>query len=170
VAADCIRRAHSDPSLRSLAGPRCPVLGERWDAGKSDTPITESGGDGGEAAEPVPQECICNDECSGRLTCTPGTYGPEDTGGGPLDPNTGLRRWYEPEPEAAAGAGTVTSTWADILFGHWSAIEEDLLVHRGIDVESGILDARSWRWLKARISGLTDDPTTRLHAALTKAA
>lgn len=63
----------------------------------------------------------------------------------------------------------MTRTWAGLLTDHWAEIEEDLLTLRGIDIESGILDTRSWRWLKARITGLTDDPSTRTHAALTKA-
>lgn len=43
-------------------------------------------------------------------------------------------------------------TWGD-LFDHWVAIELDLQ-DRGIDVESGILRERTWRWLSWRILDL----------------
>lgn len=37
---------------------------------------------------------------------------------------------------------------------HWQLIEADLHETYGIDVESGILRARTWRWLQIRIVGL----------------
>ncbi|WLP90259.1 hypothetical protein [Gordonia sp. NB41Y] len=39
-----------------------------------------------------------------------------------------------------------------MLLDHWSAIELDLQT-AGIDVESGILAERTWRWLELRIIG-----------------
>lgn len=39
---------------------------------------------------------------------------------------------------------------------HWSLAECDLHEVFGIDVESGILDDRSWRWLQTRLSDLVD--------------
>ena len=37
----------------------------------------------------------------------------------------------------------------------------------GIDLgESGLLDDRSWRWLRVRIAGLVSVGESRLHAAL----
>ncbi|WP_196248721.1 hypothetical protein [Rhodococcoides fascians] len=40
----------------------------------------------------------------------------------------------------------------------------------GIDLESGILRERSWRWFQVRIVGLITDPTSRLHRVLTASA
>lgn len=44
-------------------------------------------------------------------------------------------------------------TWEKLL-GQWPLIEADLHDTYGIDVESGILHERSWRWLQIRIGGL----------------
>ena len=55
-------------------------------------------------------------------------------------------------------------TWADILT-HWDCIELDLDT-AGHDVESGILDSRSWRWLKLRIQHYASTPGTQLWDAL----
>ena len=119
-------------------------------AGKSDTPIPEAGTDGG--ADP-------ND------LSAPGTYEPDDPGGGPYDPATGLREWYRIEPEKLKRA-RVERTITDCLH-HWGDIELDLQ-DLGIDIESGVLQARTWRWLRLRIQGLAAEPSTRLHKALQK--
>lgn len=58
--------------------------------------------------------------------------------------------------------------WSHILT-HWLDIELDLQ-QAGVDVESGILRERSWRWLELRIADLASTPTTRLYRALRKAA
>jgi hypothetical protein len=50
---------------------------------------------------------------------------------------------------------------------HWAAIENDL-ADRGIDIDTPVLHQRSWRWLRTRITDLTNTPGTRLHTALTK--
>ncbi|MFD8611082.1 hypothetical protein [Streptomyces sp. NPDC059631] len=45
-------------------------------------------------------------------------------------------------------------TWRQIL-DEWPLIEADLHDQYGIDVEApGLLQARSWRWLRVRILGL----------------
>lgn len=49
----------------------------------------------------------------------------------------------------------VPVTWGDVL-GQWAAIECDLHEVFGIDVESGVLSHRTWRWLRIRIEGLLD--------------
>ena len=36
----------------------------------------------------------------------------------------------------------------------------------GVDVESGILADRTWRWFNVRMSAIINDPSTRLHAAI----
>ncbi|NKR94331.1 hypothetical protein GS483_19595 [Rhodococcus hoagii] len=51
------------------------------------------------------------------------------------------------------------------MLSAWLAIELDLQ-DQGIDVESGILRDRSWRWLHVRIIGLIADRKSRLRAAL----
>jgi hypothetical protein len=80
--------------------------------------------------------------------------------GGPIDPATGLREWYDPHPQGHAEDGY---TWAQIL-DHWHLIEADLHQLYGIDVESGILRARSWRWLRTRITGLLAADSRLAHA------
>lgn len=55
-------------------------------------------------------------------------------------------------------------TFGDI-FTHWNAAELDLHEVFGVDVESGILSHRSWRWLKIRLLDLLGSPT-RLAVAL----
>lgn len=57
--------------------------------------------------------------------------------------------------------------WSHILT-HWADIELDLQ-QVGVDVESGILRERSWRWLELRIADLASTPTTRLYRTLRKA-
>ncbi|WP_336881381.1 hypothetical protein [Rhodococcus globerulus] len=67
-------------------------------------------------------------------------------------------------PAAPAVAEDIRITWHDILSA-WIAIELDLQ-DQGIDVESGILRERSWRWLSTRIAGLIANKSSRLRAAL----
>lgn len=55
-------------------------------------------------------------------------------------------------------------TWIDIL-GEWASIELDFQ-DWNIDLESGVLKERSWRWLDRRIYGLIANPESRLHKAL----
>lgn len=80
----------------------------------------------------------------------------------------GVRAWfrdlsYAPSAQAKKSK-QFTASWADIL-GHWSHIELDLH-DQGIDVESGVLEQRTWRWLQLRILGLLSTPSSRLHRAL----
>jgi len=74
---------------------------------------------------------------------------PDPYGRGEFDPETGLSEWYD-YPEGHAETGGLT--WAKILT-HWNLIEADLQ-DAGIDIDSGILKRRTWRWLAVRISGL----------------
>ncbi|RLL70308.1 hypothetical protein D7M15_09090 [Streptomyces sp. Z26] len=56
-------------------------------------------------------------------------------------------------------------TWAQLL-EQWPLIETDLHAEYGIDVGSGILRARTWRWLRVRIAGLlTADTRVARHFA-----
>lgn len=48
--------------------------------------------------------------------------------------------------------------WSLIL-EHWGDIECDLHEKFNIDVESGILRQRTWRWLRMRITDLTTQPS-----------
>jgi len=79
---------------------------------------------------------------------------PDIYGRGDYDPETGLSDWYD-YPE---GHGKPGLKWSEIL-KHWNAIEADLQ-DAGIDLSSGILRARSWRWLQVRIIGLIGKPPT----------
>lgn len=81
---------------------------------------------------------------------TPGAYGDDDPGGGPYDPETGLRDWYD-ESETGNNEGAVS--WETILT-HLPQTFVDLHFFYGIDVESGILHERSWGWLETRIVSL----------------
>ncbi|MGW6658834.1 hypothetical protein [Rhodococcus sp. NPDC055024] len=55
-------------------------------------------------------------------------------------------------------------SWPDIL-GEWASIELDFQ-DWNIDLESGVLKERSWRWMNRRIFGLVANPESRLHKAL----
>ena len=98
----------------------------------------------------------------------PGAYGDDDEGGGPYNPDTGIRDWYgdpdatdtAPEPEEEP----VSVGWDKIL-DNWDSVETDLHERFGIDVESGILHQRTWRWMRIRINDLIDQPS-RLRRAL----
>ena len=57
-------------------------------------------------------------------------------------------------------------TWEDILH-RWALLELDLQ-DRGIDIESGVLHERSYRWLQLRGTDIAQTPGTRTHAALTE--
>ncbi|EOI0552173.1 hypothetical protein ACMF9N_001830, partial [Campylobacter jejuni] len=99
----------------------------------------------------------------------PGAYGPDDPGGGPYDPETGLRDWYAPQTNAPGAPGQKEEpvpqiTLVDVLT-HWIPITLDLHERFGVDTESGILHQRTWFWLKDRILDLLDSPS-RLRAAL----
>lgn len=76
-----------------------------------------------------------------------------------------MRDWYNDEPKRPK-PGQVERTLADCLH-RWSAIELDF-DDKHIDLESGVLHTRSWRWLRLRITDLAADPHSRLHKALTK--
>ena len=55
-------------------------------------------------------------------------------------------------------------SWVQIL-DEWPIVEADLHEHYGIDLDApGLLDARSWRWLRTRVLGLlsTDSRLNRL--------
>lgn len=71
-------------------------------------------------------------------------------GRGEYFPETDSWEWYEVPEERDPTRPRLT--WADLL-AQWPLIESDLL-DRQIDVESGVLDARSARWIRAAISGL----------------
>ena len=95
----------------------------------------------------------------------PGTYGPDDPGGGPLDPVSGVRQWYNdpsmaPRPVTSVGP---QATWIDI-FKHWDHVVLDLHEVYGTDVDSGVLHQRSWPWLELRIGGLLARDTRLAHA------
>lgn len=111
-------------------------------------------------------ECCCNGKCGGELTCLPGTYGPDDPGGGRYIERLGTRKWYNPPHLAPSARGRSNQPGARVdILAHWPLVELDLH-SRGIDVESDILHHRSWSWLQLRISDLLVDPTSRLYRTL----
>lgn len=97
----------------------------------------------------------------------PGFLGPDDPGGGPIGPG-GVRWWFNPPemaPNRAPGAQTGPRiSWRDIL-ACWPDIELDLQ-DRGIDLDSGVLDERPWRWLELRIRALATTRGTRLNRSI----
>ncbi|WP_416565052.1 hypothetical protein [Nocardia testacea] len=95
----------------------------------------------------------------------PGYLGPDDPGGGPIDPVSGLRLWFNPTEMAPSQTTAPTMPWRDIV-ACWLAIELDLHTVYGVDVDSGVLDQRPWRWLEVRIRDLMTRPGTRLHRAV----
>lgn len=84
-------------------------------------------------------------------------------GGGPYIEEMGIREWYHPPNSEQATPAEVKVQWVDIL-NAWGAVECDLQ-DKGIDVESGILHQRTWRWLNMRILDLINQPS-RLRRAL----
>lgn len=84
-------------------------------------------------------------------------------GGGKQDPETGLYEWYERPPGwEERPQGIPGLTWTKLL-EQWLLVEDDLHQVYGIDVATGILRERNWRWLRTRIVGLlsTDSRTSR---------
>lgn len=119
----------------------------------------------GSQAEDTPEEDHFLDGPYGKYDPRPYAYGDDDTGGGPYDPETGLRDWYAPTPaEADKPVGAQKISWLDIL-SEWAAIECDLHERFGVDVEGGDLQHRTWRWLRIRIEDLINQPS-RLRQAL----
>lgn len=88
-----------------------------------------------------------------------------DPGGGEYNEATGLRVWYFPQAQKEVAAAS-EHTWLAVL-GVWSAIELDLHERYQVDVESDVLDHRSWRWLALRIGGVVSTEGTRTFNALT---
>lgn len=92
----------------------------------------------------------------------PGYLGPDDPGGGPIDPVSGLRVWFNPTEMAPAQRRSPVMSWSDIL-KCWREVEADLHTVFGIDLDSGVLEQRPWRWLETRIADLATRPGTRLN-------
>ncbi|MEU3013342.1 DUF7426 family protein [Nocardia asteroides] len=95
----------------------------------------------------------------------PGYLGDDDPGGGPVDPVSGLRHWYNDPSMAPARTRTPIMQWADVL-ACWPEIQLDLHAVYGIDCGGPILDERPWSWLEIRIRDLATTPGTRLHRAI----
>lgn len=70
-----------------------------------------------------------------------------------------MRLWWAPTPTQGA-APTVTIGG---LLAQWDRVECDFQEHYGIDLSSGVLEHRSWRWFRVRLVGLlsTDSRTSR---------
>ena len=84
-----------------------------------------------------------------------GAAGPQ--GFGEVGP-TGLHRWYDVPGGSQAAGREEGHSWAAIL-RHWRYVEADLHETFGIDLdEPGLMQSRSWRWLKRRIEQLLTRP------------
>lgn len=66
-------------------------------------------------------------------------------GSGEVSPDSGLPRWID--------RPTGGPRWLELL-SWWTAIEADFQDTYGIDLEGGVLDTRTGRWLRVRILGL----------------
>ncbi|QFG13451.1 tail assembly chaperone [Gordonia phage Powerball] len=74
-------------------------------------------------------------------------------GGGDYNPVTGMRDWYYQSPPASTPTAQTAIPWSDLL-EQWTPITLDLHEVFGVDVESGVLQDRTWRWLENRIRDL----------------
>ncbi|QDH47619.1 tail assembly chaperone [Gordonia phage Madeline] len=82
----------------------------------------------------------------------PKAYGEDDPGGGDYDPVTGMRDWYS-VPRAPLSDTAARITWPEIL-EQWVFLAHDLFEVYGIDVESGILRERPWKWFEDKVIDL----------------
>lgn len=87
----------------------------------------------------------------------PGALGPDDPGGGPYDPELGIRRWYN---ETGPNPRALSVTWADLL-QRWDAVVCDFQQHYHLELDA-LLDCRHIGWLEARIAGLQEIPGSRI--------
>ncbi|QIS18528.1 DUF7426 family protein [Nocardia terpenica] len=152
------------------------LLGGAWDQldqlGADATVIALAGrtallhfGKGSDAAATFWNGEIHADSADETDTSAPGYLGPDDPGGGPIDPVTGLRHWFNPPEMAPANTAALTLSWREIL-SRWRELELDLHTVFGVDVNSGVLHERPWRWLEVRIRDIANTPGTRLHRAI----
>jgi hypothetical protein len=112
----------------------------------------------GEAVESIAAEPVLVDGPWGPYDPRPGAYGLDDPGGGPPDPTTGIRRWYNTDGPNSQGAPTVT--WADLL-ARWNSVVSDFQQYYHLDLEA-LLDDRHIGWLEARIAGLQEITGSRV--------
>lgn len=104
----------------------------------------------GQKASPKAAEPELLDSPYGLYDPTPGAYGEDDPGGGPYNPTTGLRDWYDDAP--APKDRTVTLSW-DRLIANWTSVVDDFQQYYGVDLDD-VLDTRTIAWLERRIDGL----------------
>ncbi|AUV61581.1 tail assembly chaperone [Gordonia phage MichaelScott] len=72
---------------------------------------------------------------------------------GDYDPVTGMRDWYAQSATTTAAPAEARVTWPEIL-EQWVSVTHDLHEVYGIDVESGILRERTWKWFEDKITDL----------------
>lgn len=87
---------------------------------------------------------------------------PDPHGRGQYNPETGLSEYYDYPDGKAPNSGL---RWDDV-YKHWNMIEADLQEVYGIDIESGVLGTRTYRWLIVRIAGLMSVERSRLRLTL----
>lgn len=77
----------------------------------------------------------------------PNAYFDGDPGGGAWVAEWGTRLWWNDSDETSG------LTWERIL-AHWEALEADFQETYNLDLDSGVLDTRTWRWFRVRVVGL----------------
>ena len=64
-----------------------------------------------------------------------------------------MRDWYAQSATATAAPAEARVTWPEIL-DQWVSVTHDLHEVYGIDVESGILRERTWKWFEDKVIDL----------------
>lgn len=64
-----------------------------------------------------------------------------------------MRDWYAQSATTTAAPAEARVTWPEIL-EQWVSVTHDLHEVYGIDVESGILRERTWKWFEDKITDL----------------
>ncbi|KXP12177.1 hypothetical protein AXK57_19705 [Tsukamurella pulmonis] len=112
----------------------------------------------GQKASPKAAEPELLDGPYGPYDPAPGAYGEDDPGGGPYNPTTGLRDWYDDAP--APKDRTAALSWSRLL-AHWPAVVCDFQQHYNVDLDD-VLDRRHIGWFETRLAGLQDIAGSRI--------
>lgn len=75
-----------------------------------------------------------------------------------------MREWYL-KPEGGRDKPLPDLSWGSLL-RHWAAIEADFQRLYGIDLDSGVLKTRTWRWFSLRTIRLLAEEGSGLVKAL----
>lgn len=89
----------------------------------------------------------------------PRAYGDDDPGGGPYNPHTGYRQWYN-DPATTAEKPAMALTWPELLDA-WNHVVCDFQQHYNLDLDA-LVDTRSIAWLETRLAGLQEISDSRI--------